>query len=251
MFELSPSYFVKQQMLQKKRVDSRNINQSRKSFFNFYHNDNSYGSSLFKRGKTIIAAKVTGKPQPLFPSIEVSVIKSLVSNKKFKNTSDQPLTSFLTDIAPNFIDLSSLIIARPDEDNFLQASVKIWVWKIQIIFSIISDDGSIDVCLFQSLNLTLNEIVLPVFELTEQGKLIEIEDKKQQIVLNPMKAIKVAKFEDILICDPSSAEESISEGTCSIMFSENEGMTLHGVFTNGFFPLNENIFSKILQLKDQ
>ena len=242
---LAPELFRKEFLQSGRRLDQRKVDERRPITFTQNCLDDCMASSLVGIGKTIVVTKIEATPQPLAPSIAISVSRSAVSSVAGPVKLDKALTATIKLLTSRILSLDQLEIKRPDPNNLFQSAVKLWAWNLDIKMTIVSDDGGLEVAAILSFQEALKGLVLPCFELDEEAKLVEIEEKKK-LELLLVSGMRFGMLDGKLIYDPVYGEEKVCDGCCTIVVSQEETPKLMKMNTAGAFKLSQDIVAQMI-----
>ena len=245
---LDPLHFHKEYLLETHtRKDGRQFNQKREIHITEKCFNEGQSSSLIAVGHTIVATKVLATPQPISPSCTVQTTRSAVSNENGKIQIDQTLSALMSVLLKRFLQMSELEIARPDPHNPFHSNVKVWGWKLEILQSILSDDGGVETACILGIQNALKTMELPNYNLDDEAKLVEDGTTRKLHLLSLFATNFSCIIEDFdpnedvsqsLLVDPTSDEEKVSEGSCSIVLSNEEKPKVLAMNTTGKFSLS-------------
>jgi len=243
---LAPDLFLKDYLKGGKRSDGRVIDEKRKCYCTCGCFDKCFGSSMVIIGKTIVATKIEAVPQPIAPSINIEVRNSVVSSPMIQKSVNPTLSSYVQSLAKNFIDLNEFEIVRPDPHNAFHSSVKLWGWRVIVKQNILSEDGSIEIALIQGLQYAISNLVLPIYSLDDEAKLV-LHDETRTVSSVPVKACQFALIDGVLYIDPSKDELQIADGMCTIVTTAEERPSILALSSNGAFIMNEETLIRMTQ----
>ena len=231
-----------------RRKDGRSVEDKREIHITKRCFTDGQSSSMIAIGHTIVATKIMATPQPISPSFTVQITRSAVSLESGKNQIDQTISAFMTVLVNRFLSMSELEIARPDPHNPFHSNVKVWGWKLDICQSILSDDGGVEVACVLGIQNALAAMDLPNYNLDDEAKLVE-NGTFHKLSLISLFAANFSIIEEdevegedkdlkeFVVVDPTKEEERISEGTCSIVLSNEERPKILAMNTTGKFEL--------------
>ena len=237
---LNKELFHKEFLEKGERRDGRAFSDRRKISGTENCIDGSYTSSLISLGNTIVITKVDLTPQPLSPTIIVNATRAGVSQIKGHTTQDKTLTARLSVLINRIIPLPELEIARPDPNNIFMSSIKLWSFRMSVDICIISDDGGIESAAIMGFQKALYSLQLQNYSLDEEGQIHPIEDEKRQLNFLPITSMQFGTLNDELIFDPTSEEEKIIDGCCTIVMSDEKSPRIMSINTTRTFTLNED-----------
>jgi exosome complex RNA-binding protein Rrp42 (RNase PH superfamily) len=241
---LAPELFHREYLESGRRLDGRNPHQRRPISFTRGCIADSHGSALVALGRTIVITKVSATPQPIAPSITVSVSRAAVSSIKGSTKLDKTLTAMVRLLASKVLPLDQLEIVRPDPHNIFQTAVKLWAWHLGLQIAVISDDGALEVAAILSVQEALLSLTLPCFDLDEEAKLIANGDARS-VEVRIVTGLRFAICGDVLVCDPTHDEEKLADGCCTVVMTRGGEPKLMKLSTSGQFPLNGDIMAKM------
>jgi hypothetical protein len=200
---------------------------------------------LVALGRTIVVAKITATPQPLAPSITISVSRAAVSSIKGKTQLDKTLTAMLQLLASKVLPLDQLEIARPDPLNHFQSAVKLWAWNLAFQICIISDDGGLEIAAVLSVQEALLALELPGFDLDDEAELAA-NGERRGVEVRVVTGLRFALCGGRLLYDPTCDEEKIVDGCCTVVMSNEDEPKLMKLTTSGCFRLDRDVLARMI-----
>ncbi|KAK8866716.1 Rrp42p [Tritrichomonas musculus] len=243
--DLDKELFHKEYLGKGKRLDGRPFKAKRQIAGTHNCIDDSPGSSLISLGNTIIITKISLTPQPLAPIITVNATRAGVSQIKGRTTQDKTLTATLTLLINRMIPHSELEIARPDPNNIFMSSVKLWSYKMSVNVCVISDDGGIEAASILGFQNALISLTLQKYSLDEEGQIHPLEGEIRKLNFLPINAIQFGILNGALIYDPTSDEEKIIDGCCTIVMSADENPKIMSINTTRTFEMDGNLIAQM------
>jgi exosome complex RNA-binding protein Rrp42 (RNase PH superfamily) len=242
---LAPELFHREYLESSRRLDGRLPHQRRPVTFTRGCIADCPGSALVAIGRTIVATKIAATPQPIAPSVSVSVSRATVSSIKGATKVDKTLTAVIRLLASKVLPLGQLEIVRPDPHNLLQTAVKLWAWNLALQISVISDDGGLEVAAILSVQEALLALTLPCFELDEEAKLAATGEVRG-VSVRPVAGMRFALCGDLLFCDPTHDEEKLADGCCTVVTARGEPAQLMKLATSGRFALSADVIARMI-----
>jgi exosome complex RNA-binding protein Rrp42 (RNase PH superfamily) len=202
------------------------------------------GSALVAIGRTIAVTKITAAPQPISPSVTISVSRAAVSSIKGATKLDKTLTAMVRLLAAKVLPLDQLEIVRPDPHTIFQTAVKLWAWNLGFQISVISDDGGLEVAAILSVQEALLSLTLPCFDLDDEARLVA-NGEARKVEVRLVTGLRFAVCGGILFCDPTHDEEKLADGCCTVVMTCGEDARLMKLSTSGRFALNGRLIAKM------
>lgn len=245
MHTLNPKLFHKEYLQSGRRLDGRSCDDIRPISMSCNCIEEFASSSLVSLGKTIVVTAISIKPQPLLSSLTIAVQRAAVSSQKGKTPVDKALTSMMASISSKILSLDDLEIMRPNSDDLFPAAVKVWCWNINVIQTIISDDGAVEIATIIGFEEAMREMKLPLFNLDSEYNLVKTDDFRY-LNLKHVFGIRFGILDNKLYYDPTKDEEEVLDGCCTVLMSkDDEGSKLLKLSTTGTFILTEDIIAKM------
>lgn len=243
---LQKEFFQKDYLLKGKRRDDRLFEERRQITFSKDCVDFSDASSLLKIGKTIIATKINVHPQPISPTINITVTRAGVSQINGQLSQDLSLTTTLKLIINRMIPHDELEICRPDPNDVFLSSLKLWSYKMDINISVISDDGCVEAASILGFQIALSGLHLQKYQLDEEGQIAPL-DETRPLHFFAIKSMGFAILNRKLIFDPTHDEEEIVDGCCTMVITDEENPKLMKILTSGTFLINDELISEMIR----
>ena len=236
---LNPELFHKEYLEKGKRLDQRDFSTKRLITSTQNCISEAQSSSLISMGSTIVVTKVETIPQPLAPTFEISAVRAGVSQISGKASLDKTLTAMLNVLISRMVPSKELEIARPDPNDVFMSASKLWGYKLKVNTCVVSDDGGVEVAAVLGLTIALSSLMLETYSLDEEGQIHSLDSPKQLQFL-PITAMRFGLLGEKLICDPTSDEEKIVDGCCTIIMSSEDKPKIMKINTTRTFLLNED-----------
>ena len=110
---------------------------------------------------------------------------------------------------------------------------------------VISDDGGIEAASILGFQNALLSLKLQKYTLDEEGQIHPIEGDTRQLNFLPINAMQFGILNGALIFDPTSDEEKIIDGCCTIVMSGDSNPKIMSINTTRTFMLNGDLIAQM------